>query len=141
MPDVYDPHKRSWIMSRIRSRNTGPEVLVRSLIHRMGYRFRLHHRKLPGHPDIVLARHRKVVFVNGCFWHGHENCRRSKLPSTNADFWSSKIARNKERDAEAMRMLSALGWRTLVIWQCETRDRQKLLETLTAFFEEQHQRS
>ena len=109
-------------MSRISGRDTKPEIIVRKLIHRLGFRFRLHVRTLPGNPDIVLPRHRKVIFVHGCFWHGHENCKRSKKPSTNTRFWNKKISGNVERDKAVMSALNELGWQTLTIWQCEMKD-------------------
>lgn len=122
MPDVFTPEKRSWVMSRVKNRNTTPEKRVRSLLHRLGFRFRLHHKKLLGHPDIMLPKYRKVVFVHGCFWHGHD-CPRAKRPATNQEFWNEKIEKNRERDDESLRKLKELGWDSLVVWQCETRDR------------------
>ncbi|MEQ8773113.1 MAG: very short patch repair endonuclease, partial [Erythrobacter sp.] len=105
-------------MSRVRSRDTKPEIIVRSALHRQGYRFRLHVAKLPGKPDIVLPRYRTAVFVNGCFWHGHD-CRRGKLPSTNAAFWIKKIERNRERDCINIRKLEREAWRVHIIWECD----------------------
>lgn len=133
MADVFPKEKRSDIMSRIRSQNTKPEILVRKLLHRMGYRFRLRRKDLPGCPDIALPRHRKVVFVHGCFWHGHEGCRRSKRPTTNTEFWNRKIDGNLARDAKTQADLTALGWSVLVVWQCEIRDKGALQERLRAF--------
>jgi DNA mismatch endonuclease (patch repair protein) len=120
-------------MSRISGRNTKPEILVRKLIHRLGFRFRLHIRTLPGTPDIVLPKHKKIIFVHGCFWHGHENCRRSKRPSTNIGFWDPKIAGNIERDKAIIEKLTELGWKTLTIWQCEIKDQAKLSELLFGY--------
>jgi DNA mismatch endonuclease, patch repair protein len=117
-------------MSRISGRNTTPEIIVRKLIHRLGFRFRLHVRTLPGNPDIVLPKYKKIVFVHGCFWHGHENCRRSKRPSTNTGFWDQKINGNIERDKVINKKLTELGWKTLSIWQCEIKDQAKLSELL-----------
>ncbi len=114
-------------MSRVKNRNTLPEVLVRSLLHRLGYRFRLHDGALPGTPDIVLPRHRVVVFVNGCFWHGHD-CNRGKLPSTNAEFWAEKIAANSARDRTNYRLLLEGEWRPIVVWACETTSLVKLTD-------------
>lgn len=133
MTDVFAREKRSWIMSRVKGRDTKPEILVRSVIHRMGYRFRLHRRDLPGNPDIVLPRHGKVIFVHGCFWHGHVRCSRSKRPTTNRGFWNEKLDRNVERDARVQRELRSMGWKVLVVWQCETRKPEKLLEKLERF--------
>lgn len=133
MSDVFAPDKRAWIMSRVKNRNTKPELIVRSVIHRMGFRFRVHSAKLPGHPDIVLRRHRKVVFVNGCFWHGHAGCPRSALPETNRDFWLKKVSANKERDIRNLQALSDLGWKYLVVWTCEVAKADVLLNKLSAF--------
>lgn len=135
MADRLDKETRSALMARIGQRNTGPEIICRKLLHALGYRFRLHVRKLPGTPDIVLTRHRKIVLVNGCFWHGHEGCARATLPETRHDWWAAKIARNRERDVETLDKLGALGWDVLVVWQCETRDREALRERLASFME------
>jgi len=133
MTDVFSKEKRSWIMSRVKGRNTKPEILVRSLVHRMGYRFRLHRRDLPGNPDIVLPRHRKVIFVHGCFWHGHKGCPRSKRPTTNESFWNRKLDGNIERDRLYSAELSGMGWKVLVVWECETRTPEELLRKLERF--------
>lgn len=107
-------------MARIRSKDTKPEMQVRKMAHAMGLRFRLHRRDLPGTPDLVFPRLRSVVFVNGCFWHGHNGCKRAFKPSTNATFWRAKIDRNRERDQNAVLALAKLGWRVFTIWECET---------------------
>ena len=133
MTDVFSKEKRSWIMSRVRGRNTKPEILVRSVLHRMGFRFRIHRRDLPGSPDIVLPRHGKVIFVHGCFWHGHRQCARSKRPSTNKAFWEKKLNNNIERDKRFRKELQQMGWGVLVIWQCETKKPEKLLKKLEGF--------
>lgn len=119
--DAVSPEKRSDIMSRVRQKHTTPEVLVRQLLHSLGYRFRLHRADLPGTPDIVLPGKRTVIFVNGCFWHGH-NCRAGRLPSTNVDFWMQKRHQNHERDARNAQLLGALGWKVIVVWECETKN-------------------
>ena len=119
MSDIYSKQKRSLIMSKISNKNTKPEILIRKLLYSLGYRFRLHKKELPGKPDIVLPKHKKVIFVNGCFWHGHNKCVRSKLPLTNKKFWSDKIAKNKKKDRSNFIRLKKLGWNYLVIWQCE----------------------
>ena len=119
MADHLSRAARSRLMSRVRSRNTGPELLLRSLLHRAGFRFRVHLRNLPGTPDIVLARHRAVVFVNGCFWHHHTGCRRATLPATRVRFWRQKILRNIERDRQAKLALRRLGWTVFTVWQCQ----------------------
>lgn len=133
MTDVFTAEKRSWIMSRVRNGDTRPEKLVRSIIHRMGFRFRLHDRRLPGCPDIVLPRHRKAVFVHGCFWHSHPGCPRAKRPNDNRDFWERKLTRNAERDATNQRRLTEQGWDILVVWECETKDPVRLLSALETF--------
>jgi DNA mismatch endonuclease (patch repair protein) len=130
--DVFPAEKRSWIMGRVKGRNTAPERLVRSILHRMGYRFRLHRADLPGKPDIVLPRHRVAVFVHGCFWHVH-TCKRSSVPATNSKFWAEKLARNAERDRRNLEQLSNRGWRPLVVWQCETRSAEQLQDKLRTF--------
>jgi len=133
MADVFSKEKRSWIMSRVKGRDSKPEILVRSLVHRMGYRFRIHRRNLPGNPDIVLPRHGKVIFVHGCFWHGHKRCPRSRRPTTNREFWDKKLDRNIERDRHFLRRLRRAGWKVLVVWECETRKPQRLQRELERF--------
>lgn len=108
-------------MRHVRSKDTTPEVAVRSLLHRLGYRFRLHRRDLPGNPDIVLPKHRVVVFVHGCFWHRHENCKRASLPASNLEYWLAKFERTIQRDKENQRKLKRLRWKVVVVWECETR--------------------
>jgi len=120
-------------MSRVRGRDTNPEILVRSFIFRMGFRFRLHRRDLPGTPDIVLPRHRKAIFVHGCFWHGHKDCTRSKRPATNKNFWKNKLDGNIERDKKFRIELRKLGWKVLIVWGCETKNPEKLLRKLGRF--------
>lgn len=133
MADVFSKEKRSWIMSRVKARDTKPELLVRSTVHRMGFRFRIHRRDLPGNPDIVLPKHRKIVFVHGCFWHGHKGCPRSRRPATNREFWNKKLDGNIQRDRRQRRKLSRTGWMVLVVWQCETRQPEKLSRKLSRF--------
>ncbi|MFP4164854.1 MAG: very short patch repair endonuclease [Chitinispirillaceae bacterium] len=116
--DRLSPERRSWNMSRIRSKNTKPEIMVRSVLHRMGFRFRVHYSKLPGCPDIVLPKHRVVIFVHGCFWHRHPGCRRATTPGSNKAFWKKKFERNVARDQEKRKDLEELGWRVLTIWEC-----------------------
>ena len=113
-------------MSRIRSGDTKPEIVVRSLLHRMGYRFRLHRRDLPGKPDIVLPKHRTVIFVHGCFWHRHRGCKRCTTPSTNQDYWLEKLKGNAERDRKNKRLLKKLGWKVAIVWECETNNLDQL---------------
>ena len=118
MVDRCSPDKRRAIMASIGAKNTRPETLVRRLVHRMGYRFRLHRRDLPGTPHLVLPRHRPVVFVHGCFWHQH-TCLGGRLPTSNQAYWHRKLARNLARDVTARRALRALEWRVLTIWECQ----------------------
>jgi DNA mismatch endonuclease (patch repair protein) len=120
-------------MARIRGRDTGPEMVVRRLAHGLGYRYRLHGAKLPGKPDLVFPSRRKVIFVHGCFWHRHPGCRRATTPTSNREFWQSKLQRNVERDAAQVAALEARGWSTLTIWQCETRE-STLLEWMIRSF-------
>ncbi|ABQ92455.1 very short patch repair endonuclease [Roseiflexus sp. RS-1] len=133
MPDVFNPEERSRIMAKVRGENTSPERLVRSLIHKMGYRFRLNVKDLPGKPDIVLKKHKKVIFVHGCFWHQHEGCPHAARPSSNTEYWNKKLDRNMLRDREHMHKLEYLGWNVLIVWECETRDREKLVDKLKGF--------
>lgn len=133
MVDVFSPGKRSAIMSRIAGRNTAPEILVRRLLHSLGFRFRLYREDLPGKPDIVLPRHRKIVLIHGCFWHSHPGCHRAALPTTNVNFWQKKIAGNQARDRQTRRELSKLGWRVLVLWQCQLKNEAVLRRRLLRF--------
>lgn len=135
MADTVTPDQRSRIMAQVKGKDTKPELLVRRLLHRLGYRFRLHRKDLPGSPDIVLPRHRKVIFVHGCFWHGHEGCSRGTRPTSNTEFWNVKIDRNIERDTLAVRRLEEAGWRSLIVWQCEIKDTMALQNRLLAFLE------
>jgi DNA mismatch endonuclease (patch repair protein) len=128
--DKLTPPQRSANMGRVRNKNTKPELLVRSVLHRAGYRFRLHRRDLPGSPDIVLPKWKTAVFVHGCFWHGHEGCRRSKLPATRTDFWQAKVERNQERDRAAHEELAALGYRVVTLWECELRSESSILSSV-----------
>lgn len=120
-------------MSRIRGKDTAPELRVRSLLHRLGFRFRIHRRGLPGKPDIVLPGRRKIVFVHGCFWHRHEQCKRATMPSTRTEFWESKFAANVARDREHVRLLTEAGWDVAVVWECEVRNERELADRLTRF--------
>ena len=133
--DKVSPEKRSWTMAQVKGRNTKPEKAVRSLLHRMGYRFRLQRDDLPGKPDIVLPKYRTVIFVHGCFWHRHSGCKRASTPVDNADYWRRKFERNVARDAEDSAALKSQGWQVLVVWECELRDIPKLIERLQLFLE------
>lgn len=121
MADRLSPERRSALMARIKSKDTVPEKIVRFWLHRHGYRFRLHRKDLPGCPDIVLPKYRTVVFVHGCFWHRHEDCKRTSMPEDNREFWEAKFARTVKRDRQAQDALSASGWRVFVVWECEIR--------------------
>jgi DNA mismatch endonuclease (patch repair protein) len=127
------PEERSRIMRTVKGQDTGPELAIRRLIHSMGYRFRLHRADLPGKPDLVFPRLRKVIFVHGCFWHGHSCARGDRLPVNNRDYWTRKIARNKERDKKTPLALRALGWKSLQVWECELRDVSSLKKRLKSF--------
>jgi DNA mismatch endonuclease, patch repair protein len=120
-------------MRRIRSKDSKPELAVRRLLFSLGYRYRLHARKLPGNPDIVFPSRRKVIFVHGCFWHGHLDCARSHVPQTNQAYWGEKIGRNMERDENSQRKLAEAGWQSLIVWECSTRDMDRLKESLIKF--------
>lgn len=130
--DVLTAEQRHRNMSAILSRNTKPEILVRRYLWDRGFRYRLNSAKLPGHPDIVLRKYRTCIFINGCFWHGHENCRLFRLPLTNREFWQEKITRNRERDKDVLHRLAETGWHCIVVWECELRRdrREKTLESL-----------
>ncbi|MBO4975184.1 MAG: DNA mismatch endonuclease Vsr [Bacteroides sp.] len=132
MSDIFSLQKRSAIMSKIGGKNTKPEILVRKFIFSKGFRYRINVKTLPGKPDIVLPKYKTVIFVNGCFWHGH-NCKKGKLPSSNIDFWKKKISNNKSRDDKNSDLLIKLGWKVIIIWQCEISkidDRIKILNKL-----------
>jgi len=135
MTDVLTKEQRKYCMSRIRGKDTKPEIVVRRLVHSLGYRYRLHVRKLPGCPDIVLARHRKVIFVHGCFWHMHR-CKYGRvIPKTNKKFWENKRNGNVQRSHKNNRALRRLGWKVLVVWECWTRDIKKLESRVRNFLE------
>ncbi len=127
MVDKLTPDQRRLNMSRVRAKNTGPEMTVRTLLHAMGFRFRLHRRDLPGRPDIVLPRYRTAIFVHGCFWHGH-GCSLFRMPATRTEFWSAKIEANRCRDEAAVAGLQGTGWRSLWIWECALRGRGRLTQ-------------
>ncbi|WP_454018530.1 very short patch repair endonuclease [Azospirillum sp. Marseille-Q6669] len=132
--DRLSTEARSALMARVRSRNTSPEIAVRRLLHSMGYRFRLHRKNLPGSPDLILPKYMIAIFVHGCFWHRHAGCRRCSTPRSNVEFWEEKFRRNVARDARNTQLLGELGWRTVIVWECETKSvsylRQKLGELL-----------
>lgn len=130
--DRLTRERRSWNMSRIKGKDTKPEVLVRSVLHQLGFRFRLHRSDLPGKPDITLPKHRTVIFVHGCFWHRHSGCRLAYTPKSNEAFWSEKLASNVKRDKRNQSALRKLGWSVLIVWECQTQDRNRLQKRLLA---------
>ncbi len=133
--DVFDKSKRSWIMSRVKSENTKPEIYIRSIIHRWGFRFRKNRKDLPGSPDILLPKYRKAIFVHGCFWHGHKNCKRATRPASNKSFWRKKLDMNIQRDKRNLRALKAQGWQVLVVWECQIKNEKRLLNRLRHFLD------
>ena len=133
MTDIVDPKRRSEMMASIRSRNTAPELVVRRVAHRMGLRFRLQRKDLPGRPDLLFPKYRLALFVHGCFWHRHEGCRFASTPKSRTGFWTEKFATNVARDKRQEAALRELGWRVLVIWQCETKDEAAIERTLAQF--------
>ena len=128
--DVFSTEKRSQVMAAVRGKDTAPELKVRRLLWREGYRYRLHAEKLPGKPDLAMASRRTAVFVHGCFWHGHDCARGARAPKANAAYWSGKIARNRARDERNAAALEAMGWRPVTVWECELRDEPALLRRL-----------
>src|SRR5258705_4519330 len=133
MVDILTREQRSFNMSRIRYRDTRPEIIVRSIVHRMGYRFRLHKSDLPGKPDLVLVRHGKIINVHGCFFHMHTCKYGSVVPATNAEFWSTKRLSNVERDRRTLRSLRKAGWKVMTVWECETKNMSALTKKLGRF--------
>lgn len=131
--DPFSPAERAAVMRAVKGRDTGPERIVRRLVHRLGYRYSLRRADLPGRPDIVCVSRGKAIFVHGCFWHGHHCKRGARVPRANAAYWSAKIARNVARDARTLEALSALGWSSLVIWECELKDDAALAARIRGF--------
>ena len=133
MADIFDSATRSYVMSRIRGKDTRPELLVRKYLFAQGFRYRLHDRKLPGTPDIVLKKYKAVIFIHGCFWHGHEGCKYFKIPDTNTEWWAKKIQTNREHDVKALKELGEKGWKVFIIWECQLKPkrRQQTLEDIT----------
>ncbi|MCD8302845.1 MAG: very short patch repair endonuclease [Prevotellaceae bacterium] len=131
--DTFTPEQRHNCMAAVHSRDTKPELIVRKFLFSQGFRYRLNSSKLPGHPDIVLRKYKTVIFVNGCFWHGHEGCKYFKMPHSNIDFWTAKILRNQERDKRTLKELTELGWRCITVWECQlkTKVREQTLHDLS----------
>ena len=138
--DTVSPKQRSYIMSRIRSKDTKPEMVVRSYLHKNGFRFRLHARDLPGHPDIVLPKYKTVVEVRGCFWHQHPKCKVASRPASNTEYWRAKFSRNVKRDKQNARELKKLGWHLIVVWECETAKQKFPPASLDAFVKNNRKR-
>ena len=130
--DTLTPEQRSAQMAKVRSKDTKPEMFVRRLVHRMGYRFRLHRRDLPGNPDLVFGPRKKVIFVHGCFWHGHD-CSFGRIPKSRVDFWETKIRTNRSRDEAHLARLEESGWRSLVIWECQLKKAKELENKIREF--------
>ena len=118
-PDPMTPEQRFKCMSHNRAKNTGPELKLRQALWRLGFRYRVNDKKLPGKPDIVLPKYRTAIFIHGCFWHGHKDCKFYSVPKTNTEFWTAKVARNQERDQEVWRQLEAKGWSVIIVWECQ----------------------
>ena len=130
--DIWDKKKRSEVMSKIRSKDTKPELILRSALHRLGYRFRVHRKDLPGKPDIVLSKYNTVIFVHGCFWHYHKDCREGRVPNTNSKFWKEKLNKTVQRDKNHKEELEKKGWRVLIYWECEVEKKlPKVIENIT----------
>lgn len=136
MADVLSKEQRKRCMSHVRGKDTKPEVMVRQFLFTHGFRFRLHRKDLPGKPDIVLPKYKTVIFINGCFWHGHQNCKFASIPKTNHSFWTEKILRNQERDIANNIKIKQAGWRIITIWECQLKNHSKQKETLNSLISE-----
>lgn len=135
--DTLTSEQRSERMGRVRAKNTKPEMLVRRMVHRMGYRYQLHRRDLPGHPDLVFPSRGKIIFVHGCFWHRHGTCKNTRWPKSNLEFWKPKLERNHERDKIIRRQLQKLGWQVFIVWECQLSKLSALTARLCAFLEKE----
>lgn len=133
MTDKFDKETRSRIMAKVAGKNTEPETAVRKLIWQMGFRYRLHDKNLPGKPDIVFSKKKKIIFVHGCFWHNHIGCKMATMPQSNADYWQAKIQRNVNRDKTNIAKLESMGWQVLIVWECELKDIETLKSKLLCF--------
>lgn len=134
--DTISEEKRSWNMSRIRGKDTKPEIIVRSMLHRMGYRFRLHRKDLPGKPDIVLPKYNTVIFVHGCFWHRHKGCKYAYTPKSRVKFWEDKFAGTVKRDKQHLKQLKENDWKVFIVWECETKDMDRLKKIIDKILQE-----
>lgn len=141
MVDIVDVSTRSRMMAGIKGRNTKPEILIRKLLHKKGFRFRIHVKDLPGKPDIVLPKYKAVIFVNGCFWHSHKNCRLFKLPATRTEFWQEKITRNQANDSKSINLLLESNWKVGVVWECSirgvTKDHGRVINTISEWLRDE----
>lgn len=135
MVDTLTRNQRSWLMSQVRQKNTKPEMVVRRVLHSMGFRYRLHSRQLPGRPDLVFSKLKRVIFVHGCYWHRHD-CKRATVPSSNVQYWTKKFAENVARDNKVISELTNLGWKPMIVWECQTRDADSLVSSLLAFLQD-----
>lgn len=133
--DTLTPYERSERMSRIRSKNTRAELIVRRLTHRMGFRYRLHDRRLPGTPDLVFRKRQKLIFVHGCFWHGHDCKLGDRVPKSRVKFWTEKFSANRTRDEKVARQIKGMGWRRLVVWECQLKDQPRLTQRIRRFLD------
>ncbi len=136
LSDKVSAETRSRIMASVRSKGTRPEMVVRRMLHRLGYRYRLHRSDLPGTPDLVFPSRNKVVFVNGCFWHSHSDCPRTRVPATNRGYWESKLDSNRKRDAKNVELLTKKGWSVATVWECQLRNLERTENQLVSFLEE-----
>ena len=134
--DIISEEKRSWNMSRIRGKDTKPELVVRSILHKMGYRFRLHRKDLLGKPDIVLPKYKTVIFVHGCFWHRHKGCKYAYTPKSRIKFWKNKFAETVKRDKQHLKQLKENGWEVFIVWECETKDMDKVKKIINKISQE-----
>ena len=133
MTDTLTPEQRRKVMQKVKSKDTHPEMVVRRLLHKAGYRYRLHRKDLPGKPDIVFPSRRKIVWVHGCFWHRHPGCKYNRMPASNQSYWTPKLEINVVRDEQALYQVTAEGWEAMVVWECEIKDSEELLRRLTEF--------
>jgi DNA mismatch endonuclease (patch repair protein) len=133
--DPLSPEQRSERMKRVRGKNTKPELYIRRLVWSLGYRYRLHSKKLPGRPDLVFRGRKKVIFIHGCFWHQHENCRQYRMPRSRLDFWLPKLEGNKKRDVLNQQLLREMGWEYLIIWECQLKDEEEIATRIITFLE------
>lgn len=131
--DIWTKEKRSDVMSKIGSKNTKPELILRSALFKKGFRYRVHRKDLPGKPDIVLPKYKTIIFVHGCFWHYHKDCREGRIPSTNSNFWKTKLLKNVEKDEKNVKSLQEMGWKVMVVWECELEKHlEEILEKLVS---------